>query len=492
MDIHYALPALTMGLSVGYKAMAVSSGFIVPAVLMACGAGGSFWFHKNLPRQVTIKAIAPQLVAAGQGQGSSTKSAASSSSPPPIGILRVKGDASAGLPPFTVFYPADAEALSPASPTTSPHLPEEDGRYAEGVSRYASLPPFLLRSLNSHIVEAIPNGPILSPDSSSSDSQQQGKKKKSGSDSDFDVVVFSHGLAGHQSMYSTFCLELVANSLTFRSQDSKKKPVIAIALQHCDGSSSFSPVSIGDPFADNNSIGGGKSKALKLHPQGGLMYQPEPKGMEEGTKFRRKQLDLRKDELSAVLTFVKNGELAARLQATSSSPVAVGKDSNIHLIGHSFGAAGVIWATLNAQFRANFPTVGSVCIFDPWMYPIHSKILSLQKELKTSGKPIAGETALPPLRVIDSDQFDMWTGNKEQGADLITYWDSMRLKSKGSNKATVRTVSPKTDHMSLSDIVFFAKLTIKKYTDRSKLEVRISEWAGAALDFAQSTQKKVE
>lgn len=148
------------------------------------------------------------------------------------------------------------------------------------------------------------------------------------------LILFSHGLGGIRTTYSSVCCELASHGY------------ILAAVEHRDGSAAMSR----DAFGRT------------------IEYQrPTPNNE---FNFRNAQLSVRIDELEAVRLLVLEGH-SARLVAHEAHVLEALRGGlqespareNVVAMGHSMGAA-------TALFYASKHPVSTVIGLDPWMYPL--------------------------------------------------------------------------------------------------------------------------
>ena len=141
----------------------------------------------------------------------------------------------------------------------------------------------------------------------------------------FPLVLFSHGLGGTSTMYSTLCCELASHGF------------VVCALEHddCTASATLDP--------NNNAI-------FFLHPNKELI------GSDQGYTWRHSQQKKRVAELLEIKQ--------ALLQSTEWAP-CLDKEA-IALMGHSFGGASAVAAAAQASCEQ----IRCCVVLDGWMWPI--------------------------------------------------------------------------------------------------------------------------
>lgn len=176
-------------------------------------------------------------------------------------------------------------------------------------------------------------------------------------------VVFSHGIGGIRTTYSVLCTELASHGF------------VVGALEHQDGSAAMS-VNCND----------------KVMP-----YQPPP--IHHEYNFRNAQLEVRVEEVGALIRFVLNNECEQIVSSTKDKHVLDrirGPRRVVFAIGHSMGAATAFMA---AQHFNTFPNcrIERVVGLDPWMYPL----------------PVDTPAITTPAIAISLQHFE-WPGNHDR------------------------------------------------------------------------------
>lgn len=157
------------------------------------------------------------------------------------------------------------------------------------------------------------------------------------------VLIFSHGLAGIRTTYSTICCELASRG------------IFVLAIEHRDGSASMTVDRHGN-----------------VHP-----YRFGPSGLtlpNVDYDFRAAQLRHRIRELKSCAAFVeslaKAGDSATILKGTPKLPEILRQfkgrllTERLILMGHSFGGATCLAAAQEIS------QVTCCVAFDPWMFPL--------------------------------------------------------------------------------------------------------------------------
>lgn len=157
------------------------------------------------------------------------------------------------------------------------------------------------------------------------------------------VVIFSHGLAGIRTTYSTICCEMASRGM------------VVLALEHRDGSASMTIDQKG-----------------KVYP-----YQFGPSGLSlpmVDYDFRSAQLQHRIKELQSTTQFIESlheaGDFASIILSSAKLPETLKQfkgrllTERLILMGHSFGGATCM---ASAQQLRN---VHCCMAWDPWMFPM--------------------------------------------------------------------------------------------------------------------------
>lgn len=256
----------------------------------------------------------------------------------------------------------------------------------------------------------------------------------------FPVVVFSHGLGGSRTMYSTICGDLASYGF------------VVVAMEHRDGSGARSYVNI-PPGRERKSSGfsyrrstsdsrkmskGRRGKEAKDKPKGRPNYLVDyifPKNNPKDTdpqnekgpdhELRYAQIEMRIAEIEEafkILKLINTGDpenkikqlnLRKKPNRGSSSKGLDGinwaewKDrlclENVTAMGHSFGGATTV-QVLRLQDR--FPWVGQGVLLDTWG-PATPEV-----------NPRSLQTITKPLLSIGSETFMHWEINYEKMAEI--------------------------------------------------------------------------
>ncbi|KZO98201.1 hypothetical protein CALVIDRAFT_535777 [Calocera viscosa TUFC12733] len=214
------------------------------------------------------------------------------------------------------------------------------------------------------------------------------------------LVLFSHGLAGGRTTYSTFCGRLASSGY------------VVLALEHRDGTGPMvfpkdkNGVVYAKPYSRVDEV-----ECDDVDPKDVPMH------------FRATQLEFRKREIyeaySAFCQLVEGDSARGGLQSIDGSPVdwdmfvgTVRCDEDVVLSGHSFGGATIfhIISTPPPPGHDDIPISKSL-VLDPWLDP-----------LPTPGpEPRAGPPR-PNLCVINSERFTLWKAHFGRMSEVVSSW----------------------------------------------------------------------
>lgn len=210
----------------------------------------------------------------------------------------------------------------------------------EGLANYAGQPAFMFQHLTGHRGKW--GLPLLEPVAECADGR-------------WPVVIFSHGLAGCADMYQQLCRAVA--SLGF----------IVIAIEHADGSGCYAVTEEGD---------------TKLYTQ----PDATPYSRSKVTSFRAPFLQHRLSEIKGVLGLLGQGPAGTRAETRTGPDSAVntsvsnealaamigsGSSAHVTLMGHSFGAATVAYASQRLDAR----NIGCCVLLDPWAFCLEDATL---------------------------------------------------------------------------------------------------------------------
>lgn len=261
----------------------------------------------------------------------------------------------------------------------------------------------------------------------------------------FPVVVFSHGLGGSRTMYSTVCGDLASHGL------------VVVALEHRDGSGARTYVNV-PPGRDSPELSqderGSVSTAAPEKPDAAVGERPErarsytvdylvPEDNAQDTSphnakgvdraLRGAQIEMRLAELEeahAALRLIaagdpdgriSTGNLRRRPNRGSSSRGLEGVDwadwrgrlrlgdRNATIMGHSFGGATAVQVL---RLEGRFPWVGQGILLDPW------GPATPEPGPAAAAQDGGSNTVAKPLLSIGSEAFMHWGANHERVREI--------------------------------------------------------------------------
>ena len=230
-----------------------------------------------------------------------------------------------------VFYPVDRGA----SGERAPYWRSEA---ADGLASYSQMPPALFGVLTRKRHPcALGAPPLASPGA-------------------WPIAVFSPGLGGCAEMYSQLCVALASHGL------------VVVSLEHEDGSGCYARTADGETLT---------------HKVPTAAVAPTRDGCVE---FRAPFLAKRRAELLTVIAALSSADDAA-LSAPLAAVLNAADRGGVHLVGHSFGAAGAAsllhaahWVKIqggDGGGEGELPNdaVRSVALLDPWTRPLPDAVL---------------------------------------------------------------------------------------------------------------------
>ena len=332
------------------------------------------------------------------------------------------------LPRYVVFYPIKPQE----KPQTTSWVPYGDSRYVTEFAKNIGLPQCFLGHLNKAKIEACEGGQALE-------------------ESERRYVVFSHGLHGHQTMYSTMAMEFASRGYH------------VVCPEHTDGSASFTIDSNGTPVCFTPVTG--MSTAQQLD-------------------YRYKQLTHRTQEMLQVLEH--------------ATPDA----SEIVLAGHSFGGCTALNALCELSIQKfsehkdenhkvlleKFKKVQHTMIFDLWPFALTGrdgmqKLESMKSIAKNS--PYLKHN-IPHTTLLNSEDWDDWDEVQKWASN--TFFQDVNLFPEFFQ----RDFFPYTDHYSISDMGLFTPIFGRKkkpYGIAGRRHIR--EWVHDCVDFCKTEFKVV-
>ncbi|KAK9727637.1 hypothetical protein K7432_001671 [Basidiobolus ranarum] len=261
-----------------------------------------------------------------------------------------------------LYYPAEVTGAE----KTATWLPSPNSAYAQGYGDFKKLPrwisiPALVGMLSFTSIHASIEAKLadVGPFANSTEHIDAGKENQ------FPVVIFSHGLGGCRTTYSSICGEIASHGF------------IVCAVEHRDGSANAS--------------------ALPKTEREIVSYRwPPVNDIDAEYHFRREQLLFRVLEIQQTVQMLQklnNGEIIGTEKETQfQNRLDI---SNVVMAGHSFGAATVI-ETLIAE--KTFFKCG--ILLDPWVLALEHESGNWRGELVP--------TLDRPVLTINSEGFTQW------------------------------------------------------------------------------------
>lgn len=374
-----------------------------------------------------------------------------------IGIKQVPGRRDINRPPMSVFYTChrtNSSMNSKEMNTRVAWLPNNgDLRYNDGMAMFmtevmGSLPGlvkqvkcqilcFLFRHWSHAEIEVVSNAPpslerllIHAPQASERTPAR--------------IVILCHGMGGHQHIHS----DLVLRHLAALPGGSG----VVVCPNFTEGSSGFC-------LRDERDVVGSTFKECHHH----MSFSTEPG--EALIKMREDMLLSRVQQINEVMKFVGSreerghddgaggagggltsllfpGDQDKQLQFLDKISSPISSKVEIRLIGHSFGASAVIASALKKIDGDGSVRVQSVCALDTWMTPLQHCVVEELEQAQSqqeNQKPKKQSERLPPLHLIDSEQWDRWKYNKQLEERLVQAWPgtvSRDATSAGSDHLT--------------------------------------------------------
>lgn len=294
----------------------------------------------------------------------------------------------------TIYYPAQ-RGKDGANGRALDWLEAPKMRSIGGLLKYAGIPKYLAIPIVVPAYSVISQKVPATVDASLATDASSGK---------FPVAVFSHGMGGSRTAYSSYLTSLAASG------------IVVAAVEHRDGSAASTtihhPTAKGATSSGSSGLFGwfsgganGASVESKIY-----IRPTEVDGSPDPMDFRRAQVEFRRREvLSAlnVLRGISEGKGSSLVESCTRSQredaktrdqrskiLAAFQDklemTDPWLIGHSFGGSTAIQA-----LRHTDCPFGQALVLDPWVEPV----------------PIIGQDVVPvskPLYTINSEDFTQW------------------------------------------------------------------------------------
>ncbi|KAJ3217606.1 Platelet-activating factor acetylhydrolase [Dinochytrium kinnereticum] len=233
-----------------------------------------------------------------------------------------------------VFYPCEVVGRG----ERARWLPGPDKFYVMGYGDFVQAPRFLSKTILNAVLKnvkmpAFLNAPLISPSSASELPHQ------------LPVVIFSHGLAGMRTTYSSFVGGLASRGF------------VVVAVEHRDGSASAT--------AFNNYT----TPVTYINPHPSQML-PNETNDTYLKRLRKTQLQQRHNEILSAYTFIQSLQTSGKAPnplAVPFLPEFLGRLDleNVVMAGHSFGGATALKVLQEdvGKFRAGV-------VLDPWMFAV--------------------------------------------------------------------------------------------------------------------------
>ncbi|KAF9495463.1 hypothetical protein BDN71DRAFT_1482722 [Pleurotus eryngii] len=219
------------------------------------------------------------------------------------------------------------------------------------------------------------------------------------------LVLFSHGLGGSRTAYSQICARLAASGK------------VVLALEHRDGT--------GHRYIRENDIS----------------WEPDsPKDQAQPLSLRTEQLAFRTQEMyiayKAFAELANSGNDGHSLENVDGSAVKweswcpgyVNCSSDVTLAGHSFGGCTVlsILSTEPPPGHHQIP-VTKALVLDPWLEPLPTPGPSPYSSTNLANAIKSGEIeqarSHPRILVINSERFTLWKDHFSRLQDVIKEWE---------------------------------------------------------------------
>ncbi|KAI1209664.1 platelet-activating factor acetylhydrolase [Annulohypoxylon truncatum] len=333
---------------------------------------------------------------------------------------------------FSIFYPCDASSYTSnkgKKPSKATWLPRPRALTSKGYAKFFSVPhlpvtAYIAATTMFTKLPAFRNAKLArryadaSPSSSSSARSQSTLAERNEKIPNFPVILFSHGLGGSRTCYSTICGELASNGF------------VVVALEHRDGSGARSYVNIppsgklaSDLKVDDPNLKG-YYKVDYIFPQENAQDTSPHNAGGVDTELRYAQIEMRMSEIEEayhVLELLHNGQgvwiyennLRKKGNVGSSSKGLEGVDwsdwegrlllGNVTAMGHSFGGSTAVEIVRESD---RFSYIGQGILLDAWG--------------QATPKPgdISHQSLHKPLLIINSEAFMHWPKNFKKLSDI--------------------------------------------------------------------------
>ncbi|KAJ3417274.1 Platelet-activating factor acetylhydrolase [Chytridiales sp. JEL 0842] len=248
----------------------------------------------------------------------------------------------------TLFYPCDKKVrLGAGARKKTRWLPGPKGFYATGYGDFMSLPRFITKTLLTGLMGKMKMPAYKEAELSKSDALP----------AKLPLIIYSHGLAGTQTTYSTYCGNLASRGF------------IVLSLEHRDTTAAYSA---------RNAY---KEKIPHARP---TAPNPGETVDEYLIRYRTTQIKHRAAEVREALILLRKMDGGEEYENMLKTSVVSLKDrvdwNNCVVTGHSFGGATALAVMQDKEMGELFK--GCIAL-DPWMFavpptPISKPILSVQ------------------------------------------------------------------------------------------------------------------
>ncbi|PWA01390.1 hypothetical protein BB558_002511 [Smittium angustum] len=293
---------------------------------------------------------------------------------------------------FRVYYPSMCLG---SCKSTIDWLPEPSSAYAVGYGNTLNLPRFISLSVFGIVKNSVKQPVCV--DSNILCHSCVGKNNcaentcSCDNSSKFPVAIFSHGIMGNRTTYSSICRELASQGM------------VVIAIEHRDGSASATYLKDQEKTLLYQNFE--KYRSMKNNSPENKDSQMEEFG-EERFAFQKRKLDFRLNELANVveklteMNSIPKSDLNTN-KSNSNGFIKFGLSGKLNLseltiIGHSFGGSLALEAIKDKRFykkeSENKSIFKAAVALDPWMFPVDKET------------PIVDI----PLLIIRSEHFQKW------------------------------------------------------------------------------------